>query len=231
MKELIRSDILSLQADSRFCRAVEALKKRGEEAVSRASGRRKEVLEIAAGLVEMLPFFATLAVKGKSTSGAEKKLWSIGTGKTWKALRALPDRLRGIAKEIQMINESPFFSPERVITSKEPIAVYSKGHFLRLPIHLQRYSDWMEAWTGAFPRLYRAHFPRAQRGHSPSVGYVSVLAQVITGRFCDNEVAELLNAADRVLNPDNSDREDGFHPQTLADFRSRRKKKEVRPIA
>jgi hypothetical protein len=227
-KEFIRTRVFALTNDPEFRKAMTGLKACREKAIKLASGSKTDGFKTCAELLDLVPIFAALAVvSGGSRKETWGKFWSAGTGKTWKALREYPRRLREMAKEVESINDSPFFSPERSITSKTPLAVHWKRQLLRLPAALRRYAEWLESWAERIPALQEQYSHRSRRGHSPSLGYLSTLAKVMTGRYCDSEVSEVLNAADLVLNPGKPKSGLRFCPQTMADLRARQKKKKA----
>jgi len=224
--ELMQISIFRLRDNAGFCAAMTALEQCHQKVLLRASDRETFIFELGAVVLEMVPLCAARAVmNGRARKGSRERLWSVGTGKTWKALREYPRRLRKMAKEVKSINESPFFGPGGVITSQKPIAIFSKRQFLLLPTTLQRYADWLEAWAEKVPDLHSQHYPPAPRGYSRFAIYMSTLSKLLTGRFCDREVAELLNAADLVLNADDPKSGERFDVQTLVDLRARDKKK------
>jgi hypothetical protein len=228
-----------LLADRRYCEAVKTLRRRQAEALKRAekSGKgplswiavktgeeRRDCERILSSLLDFVIFVTAVGVTKSANRGTDERLWSVGTGKTWKALTEFPRRLSNMAREIEQLNESPMFCPERAINAKTPSASYARIQFSRLPATLRMYGMWVEVWTRKIPIVMGELLGRPSRGKSETLVFLSYLIALVTGRLNDNDTAELLNAADLVLNPETDKGEPRFHPQTLADLRSRRKR-------
>jgi hypothetical protein len=133
-----------------------------------------------------------------------------------------------LAKEVQQMNDSLFFSPTLLVADKVPSGSIQGlvGRFSELPNALYYYANGVEAMAQDLPAVTSEHYWR-QPGHSPWIDQLSELVNRLTGRFHDKEVAELLNAAEALLLPNMRGRNKGFDAQTLADFRSRRRHKTV----
>lgn len=236
--DFYRMHVPHLLADAGFCAALDPLQQLQKEHLHRAergqgklsglvSHWRKEQQdpgELLDGLMRFVPFLAALAVRRNAGKGGWENLWTIDTGKTWKSLREFPRRLRRIADEVERLNRSPFFCPEHAITAKTPSANFAKTQFTRLPAHLNIYASWIEVWTSKLP-AYMGADARGPRGFGQFVYSLSLMISILTGRFCDEEASTLLNAADLALNPESLKSEPRFHPQTLADIRSRLRRK------
>jgi hypothetical protein len=108
--------------------------------------------------------------------------------------------------------------------NETPKAKSVNDKLLTLPVALCFYANFIEFCTKQIPALNQHVYPRIPFVHSRYAGSVSTLALVITGRFCDTAVSEILNAPDLVLNPGNPKAGLRFNPQRIADLRSRRKK-------
>jgi hypothetical protein len=180
-------------------------------------------------LETLLPILACLAVPRRS--GRVRKsieaAWAHGTGKTWKGIKGLPDRLRRVADEVQKINDSNFFSPEMWITKDTTQAKIAKGHFLRLPGVLRIYGAWLEVLANErIPAAWQSQLPPPARGHSPSLFWLSDLVKACTGRFRDREVCDLLDAAAAALGVRYQ-----FDPTLLAQARSRHRRQKTTPKA
>jgi hypothetical protein len=202
----------TLRSDREFCAAMDVLK------ACQADPTLGELLS------ELLPFFACLAVprRGGKLRKALEKIWASDTGKTWRALKDFPVRLRGIADEVERINRSGFVSPSIWIAEDQIKARVVKAHFLRLPGVLRFYAVWLEMLIAKkVPVAWERHFPSRPRGHSSFVFHVSHLVKAITGRFHDKEVCNLLDAAACALGIDYQ-----FDPILLAQARKRHTSKD-----
>jgi hypothetical protein len=236
--DFYRENVPRLLADAGFRAALNPLRefqkehlRRAEKGQGRRSGlvsecrkEQKDPSELLEGLMNIAPFLAALAVGKNARKRDWESLWTFGTGKTWKSLREFPRRLRSMADEVERLNKSHLFSPERAITKKTPHANFAKTQFARLPACLNLYASWIEMWASKIPSLTGEH-SRRQRGRGDYVYGLSVIIAILTGRFHDEKVSDLLNAADLALNPESQQRAPRFHPQTLADLRSRQKRK------
>jgi hypothetical protein len=238
--DFYQMNVPRLLADRRYCEALKTLERRRTEALQRAekSGKgplswiaaktgeeRRDCERTMASLMDLVTFVTAVGVTKSANKSTDEKLWSIGTGKTWKALQEFPHRLQNVAREIEQLNQSPMFCPDRAINAKTPSAHYARIQFSRLPGTLRMYGTWVEVWTKKIPAIMGEFLGRRSRGKADTLVAVSYLIALVTGRFNDNEAAELLNAADLILNPETDKGEPRFHPQTLADLRSRRKRK------
>jgi len=145
-----------------------------------------------------------------------EKFWTCDTGKTWKALREFPDRLRRMAEEVEHVNRDRYFNL---------LAQKSDSMIAALPATLRACADCYDRLIRELPARTRAFYSHPSHEHPLWVGELSKIVKAITGRYCDREVAELLNAADLVLNPDKENIDKGWDSQTLADLRFRRKRR------
>jgi hypothetical protein len=119
------------------------------------------------------------------------------TGKTPKSLANFPARLRAMAAEIECLNRSPLFSlPD-----------------LTLPLKMKIHADDIERSVAL--EKWRTH---RQRGHSRWVLQLSDLVKRVTGRWHDEKVCKLLNAAADALNI-----EFGLDAPALAQARHRKR--------
>jgi hypothetical protein len=238
--DFYQMNIPRLLADRRYSGALRTLERRRTEALRRAekSGKgplswiaaktgeeRQDCERMMESLMDLVTFVTAVGVTKSATKSTDERLWSVGTGKTWKALREFPQRLLNVAREIEQLNQSPMFFPDKAITAKTPSANYARIQFGRLPGILRMYGTWVEVWTSKIPAVMGELLGRRSRGKADALVAVSNLIAIVTGRFNDNDTAELLNAADLVLNPTSGRDEPRFHPQTLADLRSRLKRK------
>jgi hypothetical protein len=168
--------------------------------------------------------FLSQAVQCPRPAQDYERDWARDTGKSWKQLTEFPDRLRGIAEEVEGLSRSKFFDPARAIISEMPLAVDQRREFPILPKALRNYANWLKGQI-ELNLAFRKHYGRWPRKHSHFIRYVSEEVKSITGRYCDREVADLLNAADRVVNPGNRDNKDRLDEQTIALLRSRQNRK------
>lgn len=186
----------------------------------------RAVREIAKSLKLPFPeralslFLAFLAVHVMAGRGAHRKgwevLWAAGAGKTWKALKEFPGRLRGMADEVERLNASPFFAPAQYVNAKTLKAEIVKKRFYQLPGIMRVYAAALEAHIERVPQA----FPPRPRGHPPALFDLSEAVKVVTGRYCDRQVADLLNASASALGEEKQ-----FDALSIAQARSRRRKK------
>jgi hypothetical protein len=169
--------------------------------------------------LDMVPRLALLAVSEKPKQENWEQHWAFGTGKSWKSLKAFPDRMRSIADEVDQLNRSSFFNPEVWIS---PETDMSDMPISLLPKFLRRYAGWMEIQAREI--VNRFNFKPTRNRYSPWVLKLSNHVEMTLGRFCDAEVAEILNAAARVLNPKLHSADKGFDAKTLSNLRSSRSK-------
>jgi hypothetical protein len=175
--------------------------------------------------LDLSSLLAFLACTGVSRQGGARKtwekLWSVGTGKTWKALKDFPCRLRGLADEVERINSSIFFAPQQYVTAETVKATIVRRRFSELPVVLRLYGSALEQHVRRVPGLIAQNFPPSPRGYSKSIFKLSELVKGATGRYHDKEVTELLNAAAVALG-------ETFEMSALdlAQARSRRKKRD-----
>lgn len=214
-KKTVRGWVALVNSDRKFCKALDVLKAHQPEPIV------KELLG------SWLPVLACLAVPRKGGGGKKtlQKIWASESGKTWKALREFPARLRGVADEVERINESDFLSPSTWIRDDETKARIVKSHFLRLPGILRVYAAYLhKLLVEKMPATWGRHFPSGPRGHSQSLFYLSHLVKACTGRFHDKDVCDLLDAAACVLGVNYQ-----FDPTLLAQARGRRARKRPAP--
>jgi hypothetical protein len=179
-------------------------------------------------LEDFLTMLALLSVmpQGGIPAKTLQKVFAHGTGKTWKALKEFPERVRNTAREIEAINDSPFFSFRNWIIPSTVRGRVVGTQFSLLPGALRVYAAFVESLTAKLPVMAANQpmlAPPPRSRYSEWVFKTSTLVKAVTGRFHDPEVSALLNAADLVVNP--GLREPRFFPQTLVDLRSRQKHK------
>jgi hypothetical protein len=207
-KRIMRDNVARLMADSHFLRAAEAL-------VKFRSGAFKDL-----PFVELQALLASLSVRRKRRPRRETfaLLWAAGTGKTWKALKDFPGRLRGIADEVERVNAGPCFDLASWINKETIGAQMFRHRLLQLPGLLRVYAASLEFIVGKLPAMTERIYPAAPRGHSEFMFLLSAAVKLTTGRFRDKEVAEMLNAAALALGEGSQ-----FDALTLAQARFRRR--------
>jgi len=155
------------------------------------------VRESEMDLASLLASFACMEVYQKRGKGKKslEKFWPVGTGKTWKALREFPERLRRMAKEIEQVNRSSFFAPPFFVNAKTTQAGLVRKRFEQLPGIITLYATGLEMHIARVPKLWAQSLPQSPQGPSLVLLGLSHTVKVCTGKWRDKEVAELLNAA------------------------------------
>jgi hypothetical protein len=231
-----QKQVARLLADDRFCRALKALS--GCQAKAPSSVRPGvDDGAVVNDLIDVLPSLVVFVLvpaarptvphvfRQKDWASFWASYWTSHTGRTWKALKAFPGQLRRMADEVEKINSGLICPPE---PSSEPRSQldFLVGHSISmLPVILRYYAAAVNVETEKFSAVMKEFPPRQRESPHPGAFLLSLIVKISSGRFHDREVAELLNAADLVLNPGKQDRDKGFDAQTLADLRSRRKRK------
>ncbi len=213
-KRLLRENVSRLASNPRVTSAVEVL------------GRFRRDTFKDLPLVEVLPLLACLAIMTKRKSSRREtweRFWPTGTGKTWKAIKDFPRRIRRIADEVERVNSNPFFNPSFWIAKETIDAKIVRRRFTQLPGLLSLYAASLELLIGRLPTLTAQAYPPPTHGHWDFVLLLSGSIKMATGRFRDREVAELLNAAALALGEDYE-----FDALTLAQARSRRRASKVK---
>jgi hypothetical protein len=197
------------------------------EQALRAITNRQDDWTRAIDLTDSLAAFACLAVSRKRGNRRSwEKLWALQTGKTWKALREFPDRVLRMAKEVESVNASLLFSPAQIANAKTLKAEIFRKRFKQLPGIMYVYAAALEAHITRVPDLTARSFPQPSGGGPTRwVLSLSYTVKLATGKWRDREVAELLNVAARALGEVRPEEEDGFDALTIAQARSRSKKK------
>jgi len=168
-------------------------------------------------LTDSLAAFACLAVsRNRGNRRSWEKVWAVQSGKTWKALKEFPDRISRMAKEIESVNASPFFSSVQIANAKTVKAEFARTRFNQLPGTMRVYAMALEAHIKRIPKLTETSFPRPAKGPSPWILLTSYTVRVLTGKWRDKLVAELLNSASLGL-----DEKSEFDGLTIAQARSR----------
>jgi len=148
-------------------------------------------------------------------------MWLQGTGKTWKALKEFPGRLRRMADEVERLNANQFFRPKvfinpTLVSSDRHQAVTKMKSFYQLPTVLRSYAEALSQHSAKVPRK----FPPRPWGRSRWVCELSDLTELATGKPHHEQVASLLSAAANVLNE-----KVAVDAVNIAETRSRRKKR------
>jgi hypothetical protein len=114
--------------------------------------------------VESLTSCACLAVACHApTRKTWEELWASGTGRTWKALKDFPDRLRPMAKEVEQVNESPFFAPFMFVNAKARHAELVRKRLSVLPGIMRVYAAGLEAHIAGVPDLTAKNYLSPRR--------------------------------------------------------------------
>jgi hypothetical protein len=171
-----------------------------------------------AGALAAIACLAVSTTRGRRESW--QKLWTLETGKMWKALKEFPKRLQKMAEEVERVNASFFFSPAQFANAKTLEAEIARKRFNQLPGIMRVYAAALGAHVARVPRLHAISFPPPPRGPSRRLLYLSYTVRLLTGKYRDGQVAELLNAAATAL-----DEKSQFDALTIAQARSRWKKK------
>lgn len=191
----------NLLADKQVCGALDKLEARVLRKSSVALPRtfRNEVL-----------LWAAVAVQKPVGRAYWHKLFASGTGKSWKALTEFPKRIRRMAEELNKLLHHDYFADERAID------------FSSLPSSLNDYADRIDSQIEELP-IPRSH---ARLRYSQWALHLSRRVKALTGRVCDRQVADLLNAVNLVLNGEKDSKRD-FDALTIAQARARFKKKKT----
>ena len=91
-----------------------------------------------------------------------------------------------------------------------------------LPGIMRVYAAGLEAHIARVPGLTAKRYPASRDGQAQWLLLLSYVVKVITGKWMDKEVADLLNATAIIL----EERRE-FDAQTVTQLRSRRKKKKL----
>lgn len=110
-----------------------------------------------------------------------EEIWLKATGKSWKALTEFPRQLQKMAGEVESLNAN-FFSIHGACDN--PTFV----NFHQLPTVLRSYAEVLSHRTTRIPKGFLS--PSRSRRFVE----LSHFAKAMTGRYCDTEIAELLNA-------------------------------------
>jgi hypothetical protein len=193
---------------------------RFERALKAITDRQEEWAH-GVDLAGALAAFACLAVsRNRGHRKWSEKLWVLETGKMWKALKEFPKRLLKMADEVERVNASVFFSPAQFANAKTLTAEIARKRFNQLPNIMRVYAAALGAHIARVPRLSAMSFPPPPKGPSQWFLLLSYTVKLMTGKFRDGQVAELLNAAATA-----SDEKNQFDALTIAQARSRWKKK------
>jgi len=130
-----------------------------------------------------LAALACLAVSGKRTGGrkAFEMAWSHGTGKTWKALREFPERLRRVATEVEQVNSSRFFTPSMLANVKTRQVDIARKFLYTLPGLMRLYAGGLEAHIKRVPDLTEQILPLSPVAPSQWLWLISLYVRALTG--------------------------------------------------
>src|SRR5712692_2821387 len=121
----LKLDIPSLLRDCGVGKALAALaawQGRRNDCPAMATNSKKE---------EVLVWAAAAVQKNKRRTDWEK-IWVSGTGKSWKALKEFPERIRKMAKDLETLRRSTYFGYENTLP------------FWSVPSNLSGCADWLE---------------------------------------------------------------------------------------
>jgi len=137
------------------------------------------------------------------------------TGKTWKALREFPSRIKDIAQAIEKVNGSQLLDPRKQLEEEKADAAGVRQSFQDLPELLRAWTRALEERMKAVRRLETDVF-----GDSDPRAYLQFLVKESTGKPNDRLVAGLLNAAAEAL-----EKSSDVDATSLAKARFRHRKK------
>jgi hypothetical protein len=189
-----------LLADKQVCGALDKLEAQASRKTSVALPRtfRNEAL-----------LWAAAAVQKPVGRAYWHRLFASGTGKSWKALKEFPKRIRRMAKELDKLLHSDF-ADERATD------------FSSLPLSLYEHADWVDSQIEELLRPRR----KARHRYAQWTLHLSKRVKALTDRFCDQQVADLLNAVNLVLNGEKASKRE-FDALTIAQTRARFRKKKT----
>jgi hypothetical protein len=225
-KEWLRERFSRLESDTEFCKAIKAF---GEMSKVNQDGLWPEIY--AAFVNNLFPLLACLSIshgptrktKGRKPPGESwNRIFAFGTGKTWKALTEFPQRLRQVADEIERLNGSHWFNPEFTLRQEDPVGRVLVKRFKTLPGYLRAYAHITEKRAKWLLEMRRQFYPTT-KGFSQYVFRLSEFVKLMTGKFHDKEVVDLLNAAAWALGEE-ANGEPRFHELALVQARYRRRK-------
>jgi hypothetical protein len=210
--EWANSRIDLLNQDRRFCLALRAI-------MEKRANWCKDI-----DLSGVLCFFVVGAVGERGVSRQTREdFWSLQTGKTWKALKDFPARLRNMADEVKQVSRGIAFDPQKWIPDDTATRRFAKRQFVLLPGGLRVFASYIEKQIDRLPVMSASHLPPKKHGYSQFVVHVSLLIKFLTGRYRDAEAAELLESAALALGTNKR-----FDIQTLQKLRSRHKRRNIK---
>lgn len=118
-----------------------------------------------------------------------ENVWLRGTGKSWKALKEYPGRLKRMADEIESLNARFLAIPEGC---ENPTLV----NFSQLPVNLRAYAETLGNRTSRIPKTFRP--PSRSRRLVELLNFAGWVADA----HRDREVADLLSAAAEAMGYD-----------------------------
>jgi hypothetical protein len=197
-----------LDADTRFQNSMQAIQRL----------RRDVIKDMSLNFIFCLS--AVLIVTKRPSKNQMEELWTYGTGKTWKSLNDFPMRLRRMAEEVKRVQAGLHFEPDRWIYAQSPLAKDIKRRIRELPLNLGVFATHIEVVLKKLPKVSTSKGSPQRKFHEPWASQLSDTVKVLTKRYCDREVAELLNSAAIAL-----EEQFTIEPFALAQARRDRKKK------
>jgi hypothetical protein len=142
-----------------------------------------------------------------------------GSGKSAKTLAYFPNRLRSVAHEIEKLNKHSLLRPDTWVSdqgfSELEERIFRKW-FVRLPVLLSRYADFLVAQSKDLKRFSQVKARPKAQACSWLIDYV----REETGKPMLNDIANLLNAVAGIAGTDRT-----VDPPTLKQLDSRKRKK------
>jgi hypothetical protein len=119
-----------------------------------------------------------------------EEIWLKATGKSWKALTEFPRRLQKMADEIESLNANFLSIP---VACDNPML----ANIGQLPTVLRSYAEVLSHRTMRIPKGFLSP------SRSRRLVELSHFARATTGRYCDSEIADLLNATSIAMGCEN----------------------------
>jgi hypothetical protein len=188
----------NLLADKQVCGALDKLE---------AQALRKSSVALPRTFRNEVLLWAAVGVQKPVGRAYWHKLFASGTGESWKVLTEFPKRIRRMAEDVDKLMHHAYFGNQEAKT------------FWPLPSSLNDYADWIESQIEELP-IPRS---RARLRYALWTLHLSRRVKALTGRVCDRQVADLLNAVNLVLNGEKDSKRD-FDALTIAQARARFKK-------
>jgi hypothetical protein len=197
-----------LDADTKFQRSMQAIQRLRQDVIKDTS------------FDPIFRLYAALIVTKWPSRKLMEKFWAYGTGKTWKSLNDFPMRLRRMAEELKQVQAWLHFEPESSMCAQSPLAENIKRGIWELPLNLGVFATHIEVILEKLPKSSTSKGPPQRKFHEPWTSQLSEIVKALTKRYCDREVADLLNSAAIALNEKFT-----IEPFALAQARRNRKTK------